>query len=239
MNNFDLMIEKYRKELIDAKRRSIKEALNEDVVQNSVLPEMPETVEEERQEISDMQGSDYTVSEQNADLLIDNENSESSDNIDSNSSEDVIEGQNVSEVYQPNNAPNTVTGLLRIQIFAADRAYPISSALVTVTGNGNDDEIFFQGYTDTSGIIDNIVLPAPSKEMSEQPTADKPYAQYDIVVAHPRFRSRRYLGVPVFGGIKSVQNVQLVPLDTEEDAQIETQSQCNDMLLKKGESSNG
>ncbi|MBO5376523.1 MAG: hypothetical protein J6A52_06680, partial [Bacilli bacterium] len=56
---------------------------------------------------------------------------------------------------------NSGEGLLKVQAFTANQAYPLEGVNIEVYKNINGKNVlFFSGVTDTSGIIDNIVLPA-------------------------------------------------------------------------------
>ena len=58
---------------------------------------------------------------------------------------------------------NSDVGYLKVQAFMADQAIPIPDVEILITKEieGNI-VVFFRGYTDSSGIIDNITLPAPA-----------------------------------------------------------------------------
>lgn len=109
---------------------------------------------------------------------------------------------------------NGSEGVLRVQVFAADRSFPVSGARVVVDvpflSGGRE---LFSGVTDSDGIVDNIVLPAPDKGLSldENNTAE-PYALYKIRVTHPNYVTGEYENVPVFDSVKSIQPVALVPM---------------------------
>lgn len=111
-------------------------------------------------------------------------------------------------------ARNSSAGMLRVQVFAADRSFPISGAEVTVTVPflaGSRD--IFTGATDADGILDNISLPAPDKSLSlNEDNTIEPFALYNIKVSHPDFADGEYFNVPVFDSVKSIQPVELVPL---------------------------
>ena len=175
INSYDMMIEKYRRELMNASKRSVFPA----------------------QSTQERESSVPTVAEaqpQNA-------------------------PQTPSTVAEPQIPPvsaeppdMTDYGSLRIEVYAADRAYAVPSATVTVTKTGDPDTIIFNGLTNTSGMIDALSLPAPSPLISAQPSAVDGYASYDILVTHPRYRTQRFIGVPVFAGVESVQPVRMQPL---------------------------
>ncbi|MDD6275668.1 MAG: hypothetical protein PUB20_02430 [Clostridia bacterium] len=116
--------------------------------------------------------------------------------------------------YEDFIARNPSSGLLKVQVFAADESFPISNAFVEVTTNLEDGErTMFTGYTDIDGIIDNIRLPAPSSSFSlNENNTTEPYSLYNITVSHPNFSKAQYENAPVFDSIKSVQPVELVPL---------------------------
>lgn len=261
MNDFDSMIEKYSRELVNAKRRSILSEIEEVENPDDAIAAISENIDLET-EFNEPNFESFNADDDFDPLLIatnepeddltgqdefaliddglepfEREMSEPDlreyqlENFD-NRDTGVPDAPPINQNGEVPNAPNSAYGSLRVQVFAADQVYPISAANVVVTENEKDD-VLFQGYTDSSGIVDNILLPAPSKEMSEAPSLLKPYAQYDITVSHPRFAQRKYVGVPVFEGIKSIQTVQLVPDENgNNSAQTVTESEPNDLLLK-------
>lgn len=260
MNDFDTLIEKYSRELVNTKRRSILSEIEEVEKPQEVMPVISEIEPENPDSISQNNNFDeaddfdpllLATNEPEEDLTAQEDIMEFDDGLEDfdesfNESDnreyqlenfDLKEERNngnseLSDNVEAQNAANSAYGTLRVQVFAADQVYPIASANVVVTENEKDD-VLFQGYTDSSGIIDNILLPAPSREMSEAPTRLKPYAQYDVTVSHPRFAERKYIGVPVFDGIKSIQTVQLVPTTNGNgQSQTVTESEPNDLLLK-------
>lgn len=311
MDSFDSMIERYKKELIDAKRRSIYDEIN-DVIKENTENQMKE-YEVEQGENPTIESSDHSenytfkrsdriadenferpslISEDNDELF--NDSFEDGDNSDgeeffnsdfeSNIGDDLEESNNsvnndynngyVSQnIYNMNyqeevpndsdfnnddirtgrgdginmddaakdlvkdplprgNYPDS-TGTLRVQVFAADRVYPIPSARVRVTGSGNN-RVYFDGLTDSSGIVDNISLPAPSSVYSQEPSLTRPYALYDLLVDRSGYVSHRYLKIPVFSGIKSIQNVQLVPSNNRGNETIVTETEPEE-LFRGGE----
>ena len=115
------------------------------------------------------------------------------------------------DTYENFQRENQETGLLKIQAYAGRQIMPVSGAQVTITHTFTDGtKEFASGTTDENGILDNIILPAPSKQLAESPTGEAPYAMYDIVVSHPNYRTEIYRQVPVFEGIKSIQPVRFL-----------------------------
>lgn len=110
---------------------------------------------------------------------------------------------------------NPQSGTLRVQVFAGGRVFPVSSAKITVVLElKNESREMFEGLSDINGIIDGIQLPAPEKEMSQSPSqsASLPYSSYTVYVEHPDFVSAVFREVPVFSGTKSIQGAELIPL---------------------------
>lgn len=104
---------------------------------------------------------------------------------------------------------NCEQGVLRVQAFQGRQAIPIEGVAVTVRCPiGGDQMIFFQGQTDSSGVIDPILLPAPKPETSLSPGQDGPCSEYEVVAEHPSFDTLT-THIMVFPGIKTIQPLQM------------------------------
>ena len=131
-----------------------------------------------------------------------------------------IKDDSANMTYEQFLSQNPGIGALRVQVFSGQQAIPIPNAEVVVTKDFSDgQQVFFDGVTDISGIVDNIELPAPSREISEspQPRGDGvrlllPYSQYNVMVTEARHRPQEYTNVPIFDGIKSIQPVRMTPV---------------------------
>ena len=219
LNSFDLMMELYKKELVDANRRSIEqellsqsqegESMTADVLQQEETEPVVSVNAEPQTEMSEETESEMSVEER------------------------PMAAEPITVTKDPE---DDSFGTLKVQVFAAQQVYPISSARVIVRPGG-EDKIIFEGYTDSSGIVDNIRLPTPGKALSGSPGRIKPYSQYDVFVTQPNFVSRNYLGVPVFSGVESIQTVRLVPKQIGTDTTtVTTESEPNALLMQeKGE----
>ena len=107
---------------------------------------------------------------------------------------------------------NPESGFLRVQVFAANQAFPIPNATVVVSKRfPNEDCVFFRSQTDASGIMNRITLPAPDRLLADAPSSMQPYATYDIVVTHPLFTAVHLTDVAVFDSVETVQNVEMIP----------------------------
>ncbi len=269
MNSFDSMIERYKKELIDAKRRSIEK----EIVETSAEPVFSETepdfsaepvfsetepeisekpvfaaasdtrsqaeetdalretlgLKNSREALNERTAAEEPKDEKKSELAV----SEEPERENSFQSESDIPNDN-GAVFEENEPFPESLGALKVQVFMANRVYPVSSAHVVITGKDNK-KVYFDGYTNTNGIVGSLLLPAPKKVFSQSPQENPPYAQYDITVSHPMFQKRQYLGVPVFSGVESIQNIQLLPLGTDATDTDVTESEPNELLMKGGE----
>lgn len=192
MHDFDNMIERYRKELLEFSKQVPVHNIQEPV---EAVPAMNSA--------ETAQSSDTAPVEESP-------------------QEDDVQEYVVLRPYSDEgdfNARNDSQGTLRVQVFAAGRSFPVSGADVTVevpflTGSKE----LFKGKTDRDGIADGIALPAPSKNLSLDETNTKePFALYNVRISHPDYAMGEYSNVPVFDSVKSIQPVELVPLTQSGD----------------------
>lgn len=112
--------------------------------------------------------------------------------------------------YQKFINENTDTGGLKIQAFTAYNAIPIPDTEIMISKDiGNNRVVFFRGFTDSSGIIDNILLPAPKSVVGsiEAPL----YTTYNLTAIHVGYESIKQYSIGMFGGIKVIQYVKMTP----------------------------
>ncbi len=119
---------------------------------------------------------------------------------------------NKNEVYQQFLKDNPSTGILKVQIFMAEQAIPIPNVNITIEKEVSKIELnFFEGITDESGIISNIILPAPDIKNIDEPE----YVTYELIVKHPNYLGPTTFQVPIYSGQKMIQYVTLVPKPKE------------------------
>ncbi len=108
---------------------------------------------------------------------------------------------------------NSDTGYMIVQVSALQGAVPIANADVVVTRDiGNETYLMWYDVTDESGKSRIFELPAPPREMSEQPSnAGVPYASYNVRVAAPGYFTITNAGAQVFGGQTSIAAVDMIP----------------------------
>ena len=112
--------------------------------------------------------------------------------------------------YQDFISANKGMGILKIRASAANSAVPISNLKVTVsTIIDNNNVIFFEGYTNSSGVIENISLPAPLTNISDLTVPNK--TVYNVVAVYNGDDIKQTYKVNIYDKIVVIQNINIVP----------------------------
>ena len=105
---------------------------------------------------------------------------------------------------------NPSTGVLKVQVFTADQAIPIANVEVFITKKiGDNDVLFFSGQTDSSGIVDNIILPAPKAEINLDTFEVPKYTTYNLVVSSDEYKKIKQYNISMYGDVKVLQYVKI------------------------------
>ncbi len=108
---------------------------------------------------------------------------------------------------------NTAKGYLRIVTAAADSAYPVPDARVSVfTRIGSVLHLSYLLLTNENGETPTVTLPAPPADLSQSPDNERPFASCEIRIAAKGFFRTQATDVHIFAGITTRQEFQLVPL---------------------------
>ncbi|MCQ2479326.1 MAG: hypothetical protein MJ120_01700 [Clostridia bacterium] len=226
MDDFDNLIERYRRELMEFSRNNCSKPAADNNSVNETKPCKKEEMEEIFQErtaipVVEEKGNAMPVNSETAiETAVDKAEEKSLPQIkdfETASKENSVGNPSVPKFknYEEFIKGNPQNGSLKVQVFAADHAFPVPNArVVVVLELQNGTKEFFDGLTDINGIVDDIILPAPARESSQAPSDSPalPYSSYTTYVEHPDFVEARYTDVPVFAGIKSIQGVELIPL---------------------------
>ena len=105
---------------------------------------------------------------------------------------------------------NSGEGLLKVQAFTANQAYPLEGVNIEVYKNINGKNVlFFSGVTDTSGIIDNIVLPAKPSILDVNSVEDIVFTNYNLVAFYPKSNIKREFEIAIFDKLKVIQPIRI------------------------------
>lgn len=144
------------------------------------------------------------------------------------------EADTSSDQFFQSNAKNTEEGWIQVIVRKGDNAYPIPDASIII--NSTEDgqlKLISNTMTDESGKTELIAVPAPNVSYSlESDNKVRPYALYNVSVFADGYFREKSVNVPVFAGITSVQQFNLVPLPLfmkESDETIEIFNQEPDL----------
>ena len=104
-------------------------------------------------------------------------------------------------------------GSLQISAFTAGGALPVPNLSIRITGSDEENiDVDYSLTTGKDGTTDTISLPAPSVTYSLSPNPEEqPYARYTIEAYGKGFYPKRLEDVTIFGGIKSILPMEMVP----------------------------
>ena len=108
---------------------------------------------------------------------------------------------------------NSGVGRLKIRAYAASEALPVAGLEVVVSSIiDNYNVIFFDGFTDASGVVETINLPAPKAVINNM---DVPLSAKYLLTARDTKSSREYtFSISMYDGVCVVQNINIILGDT-------------------------
>ncbi len=115
-----------------------------------------------------------------------------------------------SELYQNFLNENPSVGYLKVRAYAAFGAVPISNLNVIVKKeiNGNN-VVFFEGATNSSGVIENISLPAPTSNTDDLVVPKS--TTYVIEATNLQDNIKERFNINIYEGLYSIQTINIVP----------------------------
>ncbi len=114
------------------------------------------------------------------------------------------------ESYRKFMKENPARGTLRIRAYAASQAIPISGVRIVIsTKIDNSNVVFFEGFTNESGVIDGIILPAPKIDLDNLDIPSKTI--YDIVATYLPDNVKLLYKVNMYENVFVIQNINIVP----------------------------
>ena len=115
-----------------------------------------------------------------------------------------------SEVYKSFINDYPVNGYLKIRAYSASGAIPVRGLKIVVSTNYRDNKIiFYDGITDTSGVIEKITLPAPKLDVGNENVPNK--IVYDISATYPPNLLNLNYQVNIYEDVFVIQNINVVP----------------------------
>ena len=107
-------------------------------------------------------------------------------------------------------------GRLIAIVTAVRGLYPVKNAKVTIfTEEPENKTIISTDFTDQSGRTGEFILPAPPRQLSQQAGSEVlPYSQYNMLVEAEGYVDTIHLNIPVFSGVVSLQQSDMMLLET-------------------------
>lgn len=115
-----------------------------------------------------------------------------------------------STIYQNFIKENPQQGYLKIRAYTASQALPITNLKIVVSKIINNNRvIFFEGNTNSSGVIEKITLPAPTLDQNNM---DAPSSTaYDIIATYEGVNLTNVYRVNIYENIYVIQTISVVP----------------------------
>ena len=113
-----------------------------------------------------------------------------------------------SDLYQDFISENPGKGNLKIRAYAANQAVPVSNVKITISKIiDSDNVIFFEGYTNESGVIEKISLPTPVTNSNDLSIPNK------ITYSLHAFKNNLNLvyEISMYNNVCVVQNINVIP----------------------------
>ena len=112
--------------------------------------------------------------------------------------------------YQQFLRDNPGSGVLKVRATSASEALPISDVKITVSKEiGNDIIVFFEGFTDESGMVNNIVLPTPVRVSSDEDVPN--FTTYQLRAVHGGLIFDRTYNISICCGVRVIQYINIIP----------------------------
>ena len=123
------------------------------------------------------------------------------------------EGENTPATANPS-SDQDINGQIQIRVLSSLGMLPIENATVDLSVTGDPDFLSLSLTTDESGLTPTITLPAPALSLSQTPSDEQPYSEYNIHVSAPAYDTVLVSGAEILPDELALLTVLLTP---EED----------------------
>ena len=112
----------------------------------------------------------------------------------------------------PNNSETGYRGLLQVNVVNIQNNFPIQNARVTISYKGDREFPVEQVTTNSSGQTEQVALPAPPLEYSLEPSDDRPYSEFNLLVEAEGFDPLAISGTEILPDATAIQPVSMTPV---------------------------
>lgn len=100
-------------------------------------------------------------------------------------------------------------GKMRINVYDRQQGTPLANARVSISYTGNPETVINEVMTDSEGAVNLDELLTPPIEYSMEPGEKQPFSEYTIDVTANGYDEANILGIDVFSGETSIQDVYM------------------------------
>lgn len=104
-------------------------------------------------------------------------------------------------------------GKLQVNAASILGSRPVSGAKVRITNTGGAEQAVAELTTNIIGQTEEVELAAPPLEYSMEPSAQQPYAEYNLEISVPGFETMEISGAEILPDVTAIQNANMIPLD--------------------------
>lgn len=101
-------------------------------------------------------------------------------------------------------------GYLQVNVTQANNQRPIEDAIVDIAYSSDPENIIEELKTNPSGQTEEIELPTPPLEYSQEPSRDRPYEDYTITIKAPGYDTLTITGSELLPDTVSIQPARLI-----------------------------
>ncbi len=125
-----------------------------------------------------------------------------------------LEDESLTDNPDLENELGSSIGFILVNVRTGNEAFAIEGAVVLISAIVNGSRLLIaSGIADNSGTAPLFEVPVPDASFSQQPYSEtRPYSLYDISVTAKGFFNARSVDVPVFSGITSIQDFNMIPV---------------------------
>lgn len=122
--------------------------------------------------------------------------------------------QNTNNLDEDFISEHSGTGTLKIQVAAARGAFPIENAKVIIDRRTENERIvLYEKTSDSSGIVDDIILPAlPAVFSQTESTAENSGTVYYVSVNHPSYLPVDSVRIKIYDAVNTILPIVLEPI---------------------------
>ncbi len=97
------------------------------------------------------------------------------------------------------------TGRLKVRL-TTRQLDPVENATVTISDASTPGTVLEQLTTDSSGLTEEVELPAPPVDYSQEPSTNQPYSQYTIHISAPNYVPITIQNAEIFPNVTAIQD---------------------------------